>query len=108
MMRKRWLIGLTAVVVVVAAAWSARSIAIDAYMADDFVVTNSISNAKKACLAENDAEACAYAEAPSYTRLKAMCTNTLDPTVFVRVCPVGMTQGRDIEVDRAFAARKRP
>ncbi|MHC2466695.1 hypothetical protein ACVIHD_005707 [Bradyrhizobium embrapense] len=105
---KRWLIGLTAVIIVVGAAWSARSIAIDAYMADDFVVTNSISNARKVCLRENDAEACAYAEAPSYTRLKAMCTSTLDRTVFANVCPVGLTQGRDIEVDRAFAARKRP
>ena len=75
---------------------------------DDFVVTNSITNSKQACLATNDEEACAYANAPGYTRLKAMCSETLDSVVFARVCPVGMIQGRDIETDQAFAARKRP
>lgn len=106
--KKAGWIALAAVVAVVTVAWMTRSIAIDAYMADDFVVTNSITNAKKACLATNDAEACAYASAPGYTRLKAMCAETLDRVVFVDVCPIGMTQGRDLETDQAFAARKRP
>ncbi|MHC6156569.1 hypothetical protein ACVSQB_32935 [Bradyrhizobium elkanii] len=101
------MIVLGAALAVVAVAWSARSIAIDAYMADDFVVTNSITNAKKACLASNDAEACAYVNAPGYTRLKAMCSETLDRVMFTEVCPIGMTQGRDLETDQAFAARKR-
>jgi hypothetical protein len=100
-------IALAAVVAVVTVAWWTRSIAIDAYMADDFVVTNSITNAKKACLVKNDTEACAYASAPGYTRLKAMCSETLDSVVFAEVCPVGMIQGRDLETDQAFAARKR-
>jgi hypothetical protein len=101
-------IALAAVVAVVTVVWRTRSIAIDAYIADDFVVTNSITNAKKACLATNDTEACAYASAPGYTRLKAMCSETLDSVAFVDVCPIGMTQGRDLETDQAFAARKRP
>lgn len=100
-MKKQGWIALAAAVAVVAVAWSAKSIAIDAYMADDFVVTNSITNAKKACLATNDTEACAYASAPGYTRLKAMCSDTFDSVVFVDV-------GRDLETDQAFAARKRP
>lgn len=107
-MTKRGWVALAGVAVVVAVAWFARSIAIDAYMADDFVVTNSITNAKKACLAKNSAEACSYADAPGYTRLKTMCAETLDTVIFVSVCPIGMTQGRDLETDRAFAARKRP
>ena len=107
-MKKLGWIALIVAVAVLAVAWSAKSIAIDAYMADDFVVTNSITNSKKACLASNDSEACAYASAPGYTRLKAMCSQTLDDVVFSRVCPVGMIEGRDIETDRAFAARKRP
>ena len=106
--KKQAWIALAAVIAVVTAAWWSRSIAVDAYMADDFVVTNSITNAKKACLATNDTEACAYASAPGYTRLKAMCSETLDSVVFVQVCPVGMVQGRDLETDQAFAARKRP
>jgi hypothetical protein len=77
-------------------------------MADDYVVTNSITNAKKACLATNDKEACAYASAPGYTRLRAMCSETLDGVVFGQVCPVGMTQGRDLETDQAFAGRAHP
>jgi hypothetical protein len=68
--KKQGWIALAAVVAVVTVAWSARSIAIDAYMADDYVVTNSITNAKKACLATNDTEACAYTSAPGYTHLK--------------------------------------
>jgi hypothetical protein len=106
--KKQGWIALAAAVTVVTVAWSARSIAIDAYMADDFIVTNSITNAKKACLATNDPEACAYASAPGYTRLKAMCSETLDGVVFVDVCPIGLAQGRDLETDRAFAARKHP
>jgi hypothetical protein len=105
--KKGW-VGLVAAVAVVAVAWSARSIAIDAYMADEFVVTNSITNAKKACLATNDKEACAYASAPGYTRLKAMCKETLDGVVFAQVCPVGMIEGRDLGTDQDFAARKHP
>jgi hypothetical protein len=100
-----WIV-LTAAVAVVTVSWSARSIVIDAFMADDFVVTNSITNAKKACLATNDTEACAYASAPGYTRLKAMCSETMHRVVFVDVCPVGMIQGRDLETDQAFAARR--
>lgn len=107
-MQKPGWIALAAVVAVVTVVWRTRSIAIDAYIADDFVVTNSITNAKKACLATNDTEACAYASAPGYTRLKAMCSETLDSVAFVDVCPIGMTQGRDLETDQAFAARKRP
>ena len=107
-MKKRGWITLAAAVAVVTVAWSARNIAIDAFMADDYVVTNSITNAKKACLATNDTEACAYASAPGYTRLKAMCKETLDGVVFVQVCPIGMTEGRDLETDQNFAARKRP
>jgi hypothetical protein len=106
--KKQGWIALAAAVAVVIVAWSARNIAIDAFMADDFVVTNSITNAKKACLSANDTEACAYASALGYTRLKAMCSETLDSVVFVDVCPIGMTQGRDLETDQAFAARKRP
>jgi hypothetical protein len=105
---KQGWIFLATVAAVGTVAWSARSIAIDAYMADDFVVVNSITNAKKACLAANDIEACAYASAPGYTRLKAMCSETLDGVVFSQICPVGMIQGRDLETDQAFAARKRP
>ena len=60
------------------------------------------------CLATNDTEACAYASAPGYTRLKAMCKETLDGVVFVQVCPIGMTEGRDLGTDQDFAARKRP
>lgn len=107
-MKKQGWIALAAAVAAVTVVWSARSIAIDAFMADDFVVTNSITNAKKACLAANDTEACAYASAPGYTRLKAMCKETLDDVVFVQVCPVGMTQGRDLGTDQDFAARKHP
>jgi hypothetical protein len=106
--KKQGWIALAAAFTVVTVAWSARSIVIDAFMADDFVVTNSITNAKKACLAANDTEACAYASAPGYTRLKAMCSETLDGVVFAEVCPVGMIEGRDLETDQAFAARKRP
>jgi hypothetical protein len=52
--KKRGWITLAAAVALVTVAWSARNIAIDAFMADDYVVTNSITNAKKACLATND------------------------------------------------------
>lgn len=105
--KARW-IALTAVVVGAMAAWMTRGIVIDTYMAGDFVVINSTMNARKACLTTNDAEVCAYARAPGYTRLKAMCSETLDDVVFADVCPIGMIQGRSLENDRAFAARKRP
>jgi hypothetical protein len=101
-----WIVLAAAVTVIVA--WSARSIVIDAYMADEFVVTNSITNAKKACLATDDREACAYASTPGYTRLKAMCKETLDGVVFAQLCPVGMIEGRDLGTDQDFAARKHP
>jgi len=105
--KPRW-IALAAAVVVLTVAWMTRSIAIDAYMADDYVVITSITNAKKACLETNDTEACTYASAPGYTRLKAKCSETLNDVILARICPVGMIQGRDIETDRAFGARKHP
>jgi hypothetical protein len=97
---------LGAIVLAAIVAWGARNIVIDAYMADDYVVTNSITNAKIACLQKGDAEACKYADAPSYTRLKTMCRKTLDDVIFSEVCPVGMIEGRDLGTDIEFSKRR--
>lgn len=87
--------------------WALWDIGNDVYMASDFVVTNATMNAKRACVEKSSAEACSYAEAPGYSRLKKLCTRTLDVVIFTSVCPIELIEGRDLEVDRAFLIRKR-
>ena len=103
----RRLIVLGVIVVAAIALWSARNIVIDAYMADEFVMTNSITNAKKACVQKGNAEACKYADAPSYTRLKAMCQKTLERVIFSEVCPTEFIDGRDLQTDIEFSKRRK-
>src|SRR6266702_1579020 len=95
---RTWGVLILTMAAVVGILWSAKSMIVDAVMSNDFAVTNSTAQARKACVETNDAEACGFAESGSYTRLRTLCAETLSEVVFSRVCPIGMIAGRDLEV----------